>query len=128
MNFTKIANKIIAELQKEGVTAYLWHKATTGSVYVRFEDPRIGSIRIGNHNGRDQYQYKFNVRSDMKGNGRWIKPEKTWRYFQPLETWKDIIPVIVKRAQDVAQQGTPVRYQYGIPSWKRNSDNHAAKD
>jgi hypothetical protein len=125
--FSVIANKLITELKKEGIGAYIWHEATTGSVYVRFEDHRMGSVRIGNHAGRDKYQYKFNIRSDMDGKGRWLKPENTWRYFQPMQTWREIIPLIVKRAKDV-QEYDGAKYQYGIPSWKRNSDNHAAKD
>lgn len=125
--FSVIADKLIIELKKEGIGAYVWHVATTGSVYVRFEDHRIGSVRIGDHTGIDKYQYKFNIRSDMNGKGQWRKPENTWRYFQPMQTWREIIPLIVKRAEDV-QKYDAAKYQYGIPPWKRNKENNGTSN
>lgn len=122
MKFTKIANELIELLKKEGINAYIWHTATTGSVYVRFEDPRIGSVRIGNHDGREKYQYKFNIRADKKGEGFWTKSQNIWRYYQPLHSWHKIIPVIVKRQKDVTERGTPAMYQYGIPSYKKRQN------
>lgn len=62
--FEEIAKELIKELDLIGVKSYIWHCATTGSVYVRFEDNRIGSVRLGDHNGKDKLKYKFNIRSD----------------------------------------------------------------
>ena len=51
MNFKRLAKRVIKHLKKEGVECYLWHSATTGSAYIRFNDSRIGSIRLGDHKG-----------------------------------------------------------------------------
>ena len=37
-----IANCVIDVLTERGVGCYIWRKATTGSVYIRFDDNRIG--------------------------------------------------------------------------------------
>ena len=114
-----LANKVISELNSLGIECYLWHKATTGSVYIRFKDVRMGSIRIGDHPGRDKLKYKFNLRNDMGLSvGKWIKNGDNWRYYAPFEKWKELIPVLQKRFQDVQTWG-PSKYQYTIPSFKK---------
>lgn len=107
IDFMEIAKSLIAELQKEGIVAYLWTRASTNSVYIRFEDPRFGSIRISDHQGISKYQYKYNIRSDIKGVGKWRRYKETWRYYQPINSWQEIVPVIVKRSQNI------VKYNHG---------------
>lgn len=51
--------RLCAELADVG--AYGYHEALTGSRYIRFEDSRIGSIRIADHNGRPRYAYRWNL-------------------------------------------------------------------
>lgn len=38
-----IANKLVSELNDLGIGSYVWHAATTGSVYIRFDDNRMGT-------------------------------------------------------------------------------------
>ena len=64
--FKKIAESIIEKLKQRGINSYIWCVATTGSVYIRFEDAKICSIRIGDHDGKEQWKYKFNLRADVK--------------------------------------------------------------
>jgi len=44
---------------------YVYHRAATGSIYVKFKERRLRSLRIANHNGRSKYSYKWNLRSDI---------------------------------------------------------------
>jgi len=43
------------------VGGYGYYEAQTGSRYIRFTDPRVGSIRIGDHQGRPRYRYRWNL-------------------------------------------------------------------
>jgi hypothetical protein len=51
--------RVIKALRGHG--AYLFHSAATGSQYVKFSDPRIGSLRVADHTGREKYRYKWNL-------------------------------------------------------------------
>lgn len=121
ISFHKIANKLIEELGEVGIGAYIWCVATTGSVYVRFEDQRMGSIRIGDHNGRERLKYKYNVRSDVKKRG-WVKDGEIWRYFVKHNDWRSLIPVLEKRKDQVKNWGE-AKFKYGIPKHKRVKKN-----
>ena len=117
MNFNKIADQLILKLNALGVGCYIWCRATTGSVYIRFEDVRMGSIRLGDHDGKDKLKYKFNIRSDWKGkNLQWLKDGEQWRLYIKSNEWESLIPILVKRAEDVKGYA-PSRYNYGIPKF-----------
>jgi hypothetical protein len=55
---------VVKRLQVLG--AYLFYSAQTGSQYVKFTDPRLGSLRIGDHGGREKYRYKWNLLKGQK--------------------------------------------------------------
>ena len=117
--FKTIAEIIIEELAKKGIKAYIWHTATTGSVYIRFEDNRMCSVRIGDHNGKKQLRYKYNIRSDITAKNKgWIKDNEIWRFYLPVDLWEELIPVLIQRNKDV-QKWPPARYKYKIPSFKK---------
>ncbi|MFX0183878.1 MAG: hypothetical protein ACFE95_12410 [Candidatus Hodarchaeota archaeon] len=62
---------------------YIYYRAKTGSVYIKFLDERIGSIRIGNHDGIGKYKYRWNLRKDLSE----VKVENdrgVVRYYYPL--------------------------------------------
>lgn len=117
--FSNAADNFVAALIKEGVKAYIWHKATTGSVYVRFEDSRMGSVRIGNHDGREHLKYKFNLRDDISPKQKgWRKDGGVWRHYCPLNQWKELVPMLVERQKQVA--GWPEsKYNYIVPKFKQ---------
>lgn len=118
-----VANYVIELCQGFGVKAYIWHVAKTGSVYIRFYDQRIGSVRIGDHDGREQYKYKYNIRIDNKHvNGKWLKEGDVWRFYVHVSKWWLVVPQIVDRAQKVKEWGTPAKYSYGIPKHKQNKN------
>ena len=113
-----IANKIVAALDEVGIESYIWHVANTGSVYIRFKDSRMCSVRIGDHNGKEKLKYKFNVRTDIHPNHpRWVKDENIWRCFISHVKWKELIPLLQDRHKTI--QGWPEsKHEYFIPSFK----------
>jgi|TARA_R110000796_G_scaffold112555_2_gene224126 hypothetical protein len=118
-NYTKFAKTVIQKLEKEGVESYLWHAATTGSAYIRFNDNRIGSIRLGDHKGRSQYSYKWNIRSDFPtGHSKWHKVDGRWRYYVHSGNWGEIIPHIVETKKEVDKMGPSKYGGYYIPKHK----------
>jgi len=122
MNFKKLAERVIKRLKAEGVECYLWHAATTGSAYIRFSDSRIGSVRFGDHKGRAQYSYRWNVRSDFPvGHSKWHKIEGRWRYYTHTKNWIDMIPLIIEQKKKVEQWG-PNPYEYYVPEHKRKNE------
>ena len=117
-NLKKLTNEVVRRLNESGVSCYVWHIATTGSGYIRFKDERIGSVRIGDHDGRGHLKYKYNIRSDTSfKNGQWIRDDKTWRFFINVENWELIIPILIERQESVKSWGKP-KYHYKIPSFK----------
>lgn len=58
------AEKMIRELSSRGIRAEIWHDAGK-SVYLRMDDARLGSIRISDHEGREKYEYRWNMRADI---------------------------------------------------------------
>jgi len=116
MSFLSIANNIVKDLELNGVKSFIWHSATTGSVYIRFECVNIGSIRIGDHDGRSKLRYKYNVRSDIK-KSYWDKEKGIFRFYISTKNWTKLIPEICKRYEIVKTWDQ--KRKYFIPIYKR---------
>ena len=114
-----IAQKTVDALIERGVFCYIYHEATTGSVYIRFENPVIGSVRLADHDGRAHLKYKFNL---LLGNVKkgWRKENNKWRYFADLSDWKDLVDVIVKSADYVKENDITTDRTYFIPGFKKS--------
>lgn len=76
-----IRKQIIRELGDVG--AYLYYGAKSGSQYVKFGDPRLGSLRIADHEGIEKYPYRWNVL--VGGRRRTRHLDKRVQEFYPLE-------------------------------------------
>jgi hypothetical protein len=61
-NQRKVAETLLEKLSKWG--AYIYHEATTGSMYIKFPHWGLGSIRVGDHKGITKYRYRWRVRLD----------------------------------------------------------------
>ena len=44
---------------------YIYYSARTGSVYIKFENSGLRSLRVGDHDGKEKYRYKWNLRYDI---------------------------------------------------------------
>jgi hypothetical protein len=94
------AQELLVLLRLAGIEAYIYNKAKTGSVYIRFKDARIGSIRVGDHEGRQKYSYKYNLRLDIDKTYT-KKDGKVERYFYPPTKLRLMAKAIQLRAQAV---------------------------
>ena len=54
-----IFEQLMKELKPLG--AIKWHTSKTNSIYIKFKDVRLGSIRISDHKGRTQYNYTYEL-------------------------------------------------------------------
>ena len=54
-----IFEQLMKELKPLG--AIKWHTSKTNSIYIKFKDVRLGSIRISDHKGRKQYNYTYKL-------------------------------------------------------------------
>jgi len=78
MKAQQIVDGILRELKD--LNPYIYHKALTGSIYVKFKDKRLRSVRIADHNGRAKYRYKWNIFKGYKEDS--VKYDKgVRRYF-----------------------------------------------
>ena len=116
---------MIGKLSKEGIPAYIHSEARTGSVYIRFEDARIGSVRIADHPGIEKYRYKWNVRTDREFRQKeeehgWKQDDNTWRLFCTPETRDQIIQAIKDRNTKIEKGDAPPRYGYPEKVCKSN--------
>jgi len=59
MQCIQIYNLLLKALQPYG--SIPWYTAATGSMYIKFRDTRLGSIRIADHPARGQYSYKYEL-------------------------------------------------------------------
>ena len=119
MKFNRLANSVLKRLNDEGVECYLWHSANTGSAYIRFNDNRIGSIRLGDHKGRPKLSYRWNIRSDFpKGHNKWHKVNDKWRFYTHTSNWIELIPHILER-KTKTKGWVENKYTYFTPKYKR---------
>jgi len=66
MRTSDVISELFRKLRAVGLKPWIYTIAQTGSVYVKFADTRMRSLRIGDHNGREKYRYKWNLRFDVK--------------------------------------------------------------
>ena len=62
----KLMKQLRDLLLEEGLKTKVVSVAKSGSCYVAFHDVRMGKIRIGNHNERERYGYRWQIRHDAK--------------------------------------------------------------
>lgn len=114
-----IAHKLVAELNDLWVECYIWHEAQGGSVYIRFKNQFIGSIRISDHPERSKLKYKFNIRADVHHNhNKWVKDKGSWRFTVSLNRWRNVIPEVLNRHHIVKEWTFKPKYNYIIPYYK----------
>lgn len=110
----KALRKILTELKE--LEPYIYHKSyTTNSVYVKFKNERLRSLRISDHDGYDKYKYKWNIRSDV--NKMYVDNDNNIkRFYYPLSdfgiSW--FIKTILKGAKIINANTANVKDIIGI--------------
>lgn len=94
----EVASEVLAELNDLGARTY-W-RAATGSWYIKFADPRLGSLRIADHPGREKYRYKWNIQTFFRGFW-WAASEDSGilRRYYSVESLNEFYSAIRKEAQ-----------------------------
>lgn len=62
----EIEREIIECLSDLGIAIHVYHAYSTNSIYIKLDYGALGSIRISDHNGKERYHYKYNVRTDIE--------------------------------------------------------------
>ena len=52
---------------------------TTSSIYIKTPDGY--SLRVGDHDGKQKYKYKWNLRYGLSEKGHWQKEGSFWRFY-----------------------------------------------
>lgn len=59
-------DELRARLAAAGMETEVVSRAATGSVYLKFADDRMGKIRVGDHDERERYGYRWQIRGDIR--------------------------------------------------------------
>lgn len=88
--FDSTAEYLLRELKT--LEAYIYHKAyPSNSIYIKFKDRRLGSIRISDHEGRSRYSYRWNLRSDIESKN----DKLNHRYYYNIKEINNMINHII---------------------------------
>ena len=115
-SIARVVNQIMVLLKPFGV--YVYHQAKTGSTYLKFLEPGMGSIRVGDHEGREKYHYRYNVRLDHLGAPMRTTTAGWVQYFfgaRHLDLLRDA--VALRHHQRLADQGPPPNFDTTVPLW-----------
>lgn len=73
---------------------YVYYSARTGSLYLKFEDSSLGSVRIGDHQGIEKYRYRWNIWVGQSGRCETVRDRGVDRFhFSPdnLQDFADAV-------------------------------------
>lgn len=90
-----IAAKLIRRLKTEGFVIQRYDSVTTNSIYLKLDYGVGNSIRIGDHKGKRQYKYRYNVDIGRTQINRHTTPEGWPRWYYPETNLDDLIADIV---------------------------------
>lgn len=100
--FEKGQTKMVALVMDRLADLNLWiyHDTGHGAVYIKFENPRLGSLRISDHAGKfkDTYHYRWNLRKDLKGRSVSYPGHGRVRYFYGWDQWEKLCRHIESQA------------------------------
>lgn len=57
----RAAQWVVDECMREGIVVMRYDSITTNSVYLKFDDGVLGSMRISDHKGKKRLKYKYNL-------------------------------------------------------------------
>ena len=87
MQIRRLTRKLLREFKGDGI--YLYHVSVFDSVYLKFKNNSIGSIRIGDHKGRKKYRYRFNI--EINGKTRTEVDRNVTRYYFDHEDIEEFV-------------------------------------
>lgn len=95
----RVAADLIKLLQREGFTIQRYDSVTTSSIYLKLDYGVCNSVRIGDHKGKKQYKYRYNVDIGRKQINRHKTPEGWQRWYYPETALRNLLQDVVKERQ-----------------------------
>jgi hypothetical protein len=87
----EVEHRLVTLMKNAGLKPILVKRAMSGSVYYRFADERLGKLRIGDHNERERYGYRWQVRLDLEEPSRIDTSKGHRRFFYRADNLKDLV-------------------------------------
>ena len=103
-NFAEIIDFILWKLEPLGV--YTYYSAITGSVYIKFTEEKLGTVRVSDHPGKEKYAYKWNLRVDTTGKSTEMQGHVK-RYIYGAEHMDEMCDDIIVMASFKPSKKTP---------------------
>lgn len=97
-----VVDKVMEELEEFG--PYIYHEATTGSTYMKFNTDSLRSLRISNHEGRKKYKYKWNLYINDDHFDRRISDGGVIRYFYHIDDLDEMLKHMYNYARKVVKK------------------------
>lgn len=85
----KMAKKLAQMLIDKGFTVQRYDAYSTNSIYLKLDYGLCNSIRISDHNGKENLSYMYNLRSDI--NRDYVTRNGYTRYFVTFKNYKRIV-------------------------------------
>jgi len=99
----RLVSKVLQRLRPLG--PYVYYYAVTGSVYIKFRDDNLRSLRIGDHGGKKKYQYKWNLRKDLHVDQDTKQKDGIVRYYYHWDNWEGLCDHILAYARTIDANG-----------------------
>lgn len=108
-NILRVADDISNALLPLGVTIHRNDSITTLSVYLKFDYGVLNSVRISDHRGKDQFVFKYNIRTDVEEaytSNAVAFAQSTEHHFFPLADWEKVVRrILIHRAMLIGKYG-----------------------
>lgn len=114
-----IAKKLTLQLLKNDFIVHRKNAKTT-SVYLKMDYGVSCGIRIGDHPGRQQYYYRFNVMKNYRGN-KVVYRDNHICYFYNYHQLNQVI-------EDVKQERLKKVTRYGLDGYKKLMEEYSKSD
>jgi len=105
-----VALNLITLLKEEGLTIQRYDSVTTSSIYLKLDYGVANSIRIGDHKGKKQYKYRYNVDIGRKQINRHSTGEGWPRWYYPETELNALVRDVVKERKRIMQRYGPDSY------------------
>ena len=114
-----VVDQVVAALAGFGV--YVCNVAATGSSYLKFQRRGIGSIRVGDHAGREKYHYRYNVRLDHRGEPMRTTSSGWEQFFYSPKHINQLVAQVQARSDMLDRQERadvpPDNFDQSVPLW-----------
>lgn len=106
----ELADRIIKKLKVEGFVIQRYDSMTTSSIYLKLDYGVCNSIRISDHRGKAQYQYRYNLILGKSGYESKRGKEGLPRYFYGPDAMH-VMYLHILGARKVKMERYGARYQ-----------------